>query len=142
MNSERIVPLRKTMPARFGRVRGERIERERHTGAARIEAERLLRLFGTIDEIGRPAVRRVAGLVMEGLGELVALHHDPRELVDVMLVVLEVEAALVGGWAPILIHEISTRINEALGLRHFHAFKAVLDREPLGDAELVAGRLR
>ena len=59
-----------------------------------------------------------------------------------MLVILEIEPALVGGGAPVFVDEVGARIDEPLGLRHLDAVEAVLDRKPLGDAELIAGRLR
>ena len=59
-----------------------------------------------------------------------------------MLVILEIEPALVGGRPPVFIDEIGARIDQPLGLRHLDAFEAVLDGQPLGEAEFIAGRLR
>src|SRR6185437_11408421 len=61
---------------------------------------------------------------------------------DVVFVVLEIKTALVGCWAPIFVDKVMARINDPLWLRYIDTVESVLDRQALGDPELVASRLR
>src|SRR5437868_2164483 len=101
MNGEPIVLCSKTMPARLRGIRTERVERKRYAGTRRIEAVGFLRLFGPVDEIGRPAIGSIAGVLRESLGETETLDDHLVKPRQVVFVVLKIQPAFVGGRTPI-----------------------------------------